>query len=276
MSAAAPIRRLLDSRSLRWVALSAAALAAAGTRVAIAAEIPLDERRSGYDADEPRDQGDAGRRHRQSRHALGARRRGAVERARRAQTASACADCHGDAPQIACTASRRAIRRSTPSAAARSTSSSASTSAAPSSSRRRRSPTRAATCWRSPPMSRVSRAGCRSRARRCAASALHRGRPQTVRAPPGPAQSLLRALPRRQLGPEARRQSRSRRRIRPAIRSTGSNGRALGSLQRRLRNCLIGMRAEPYAYGAPEYVDLELFLMWRARGMTVETPAVRP
>ena len=33
-------------------------------------------------------------------------------------------------------------------------------------------------------------------------------------------------LPRRQLGPEARRQRRSRRRIRPAIRSTGWNGRA--------------------------------------------------
>jgi sulfur-oxidizing protein SoxA len=51
---------------------------------------------------------------------------------------------------------------------------------------------------------------------------------------------------------------------------------SLGSLQRRLRNCLIGMRAEPYAYGADAYVDLELFLMWRARGMNVETPAVRP
>ena len=51
---------------------------------------------------------------------------------------------------------------------------------------------------------------------------------------------------------------------------------SLGSLQRRLRNCLIGMRAEPYSYGAPEYVDLELYLMWRARGMKVETPAVRP
>ncbi len=50
----------------------------------------------------------------------------------------------------------------------------------------------------------------------------------------------------------------------------------LGSLQRRLRNCLTGMRAEPYEYGAPEFVDLELFLMWRARGMTIETPAVRP
>jgi len=50
----------------------------------------------------------------------------------------------------------------------------------------------------------------------------------------------------------------------------------LGSLQRRLRNCYIGMRAEPHPYGAPEFVDLELYLMWRARGMKVETPAVRP
>jgi sulfur-oxidizing protein SoxA len=50
----------------------------------------------------------------------------------------------------------------------------------------------------------------------------------------------------------------------------------LGSLQRRLRNCLVGIRAEPYDYGAPELVDLELFLMWRARGMTLEAPAVRP
>ena len=51
---------------------------------------------------------------------------------------------------------------------------------------------------------------------------------------------------------------------------------SLGSLQRRLRNCIIGMRAETYAYGAPEYVDMELYLMWRARGMKMETPAVRP
>jgi L-cysteine S-thiosulfotransferase len=50
----------------------------------------------------------------------------------------------------------------------------------------------------------------------------------------------------------------------------------LGSLQRRLRNCMIGVRAEPYAYGAPEFVELELYLMWRARGMKLETPAVRP
>jgi len=50
----------------------------------------------------------------------------------------------------------------------------------------------------------------------------------------------------------------------------------LGSLQRRLRNCLIGMRAEPYAYGAPESVELETYLMWRARGMKLESPGVRP
>jgi sulfur-oxidizing protein SoxA len=51
---------------------------------------------------------------------------------------------------------------------------------------------------------------------------------------------------------------------------------SLGSLQRRLRNCLVGIRAEPYEYGAPELVELELFLMWRARGMAIETPGVRP
>ena len=51
---------------------------------------------------------------------------------------------------------------------------------------------------------------------------------------------------------------------------------SLGSLERRLRSCLAGMRAEPYAYGAPEFVDLELYLMWRARGMKLEAPGVRP
>jgi L-cysteine S-thiosulfotransferase len=50
----------------------------------------------------------------------------------------------------------------------------------------------------------------------------------------------------------------------------------VGSLQRRLRNCMVGVRAEPYNYGSPEFVDLELFLMSRARGMPLETPAVRP
>lgn len=51
---------------------------------------------------------------------------------------------------------------------------------------------------------------------------------------------------------------------------------SLGSLQRRVRECMIGVRAEPYRYGASEAVALEFYLMERARGMAVETPAVRP
>jgi len=50
----------------------------------------------------------------------------------------------------------------------------------------------------------------------------------------------------------------------------------LGSLERRLRSCMAGVRAQAYDYGAPELVALELYLMSRARGMTMETPAVRP
>ncbi|MES2712122.1 MAG: sulfur oxidation c-type cytochrome SoxA [Pseudomonadota bacterium] len=51
---------------------------------------------------------------------------------------------------------------------------------------------------------------------------------------------------------------------------------SIGSLQRRLRGCMTGVRAEPFAYGAPEYIAIELFLMGRAAGMLMETPAVRP
>lgn len=50
----------------------------------------------------------------------------------------------------------------------------------------------------------------------------------------------------------------------------------MGSLQRRLRNCISGMRAQTPEYGAPEYVNLQLYLMRRAAGMAMETPAVRP
>jgi sulfur-oxidizing protein SoxA len=49
----------------------------------------------------------------------------------------------------------------------------------------------------------------------------------------------------------------------------------IGSLQRRLRNCNIGVRAEPYPYGAQEYVNLELYLAWRAQELPIETPGVR-
>jgi sulfur-oxidizing protein SoxA len=51
---------------------------------------------------------------------------------------------------------------------------------------------------------------------------------------------------------------------------------AVGSLERRLRNCLTGVRAEPYAFGSQELLELELFLAWRARGMPIESPGVRP
>ncbi len=50
----------------------------------------------------------------------------------------------------------------------------------------------------------------------------------------------------------------------------------MGSLQRRLRNCMTGVRAEPFAYGSDEFTALELYLKRRAAGMAVETPAVRP
>jgi sulfur-oxidizing protein SoxA len=51
---------------------------------------------------------------------------------------------------------------------------------------------------------------------------------------------------------------------------------SLGSLQRRLRGCVTGIRAQAFDFGAPELVELELYLMSRANGMPVETPAVRP
>ncbi len=50
----------------------------------------------------------------------------------------------------------------------------------------------------------------------------------------------------------------------------------MGSLQRRLRNCMNAVRAEPFAPDAPQWTQLEAYLMWRARGMALETPALRP
>lgn len=51
---------------------------------------------------------------------------------------------------------------------------------------------------------------------------------------------------------------------------------SLGSLYRRIRNCLTGVRATPFAPDAPELVAIEVYLAGRAQGLTVETPAVRP
>ena len=50
----------------------------------------------------------------------------------------------------------------------------------------------------------------------------------------------------------------------------------MGSLQRRLRNCMSGVRAQVPAYGALELVELELYLAARAGAMAMESPGVRP
>jgi L-cysteine S-thiosulfotransferase len=50
----------------------------------------------------------------------------------------------------------------------------------------------------------------------------------------------------------------------------------MGSLQRRVRNCMTGVRAQTFPYGALQMVELELYLNQRAKGMMIETPGVRP
>ncbi|MGJ4929438.1 sulfur oxidation c-type cytochrome SoxA [Bradyrhizobium sp. HKCCYLS2038] len=50
----------------------------------------------------------------------------------------------------------------------------------------------------------------------------------------------------------------------------------MGSLQRRLRGCMTGIRAQAFDFDAPDMIALELYLMSRARGMALEAPAVRP
>ena len=51
---------------------------------------------------------------------------------------------------------------------------------------------------------------------------------------------------------------------------------SMGSLYRRIRNCLTGVRAELYPADASELVAIEVYLAGRARGLSVEIPAVRP
>jgi L-cysteine S-thiosulfotransferase len=58
----------------------------------------------------------------------------------------------------------------------------------------------------------------------------------------------------------------------PAYRLEWQN---LGSLQRRIRACLFGIRAEMPPAGAVELIELELYLAWRSEGLPVETPGVR-
>jgi sulfur-oxidizing protein SoxA len=51
---------------------------------------------------------------------------------------------------------------------------------------------------------------------------------------------------------------------------------SLGSLERRIRGCLFGVRAQVPPAGAIELVELETYLAARAAGMTVDAPGVRP
>ncbi len=51
---------------------------------------------------------------------------------------------------------------------------------------------------------------------------------------------------------------------------------SLGSLQRRLRACLAGVRAEPWPAEDVAWIELELYLQWRATGLALEAPGVRP
>ncbi|MBT5299661.1 MAG: sulfur oxidation c-type cytochrome SoxA [Rhodospirillaceae bacterium] len=49
----------------------------------------------------------------------------------------------------------------------------------------------------------------------------------------------------------------------------------VGSTHRRFRGCNKQVRATPYKYASDEYMNLELYVAWRGRGLPVETPAVR-
>ena len=50
---------------------------------------------------------------------------------------------------------------------------------------------------------------------------------------------------------------------------------SLGSLQRRLRACALGVRAVQFDDGSTELLGLELYLAKRAEGLPIETPAIR-
>jgi sulfur-oxidizing protein SoxA len=51
-------------------------------------------------------------------------------------------------------------------------------------------------------------------------------------------------------------------------------GRMVG-LQERIGECLTNLRAEPYAPGSPEYLELEVYMSARSNGLKIETPAIR-
>lgn len=50
----------------------------------------------------------------------------------------------------------------------------------------------------------------------------------------------------------------------------------IGSLQRRIRSCMTGVRAQAFSYQSEELLALEVFLRYRALGMQHEGVGVRP
>jgi sulfur-oxidizing protein SoxA len=50
---------------------------------------------------------------------------------------------------------------------------------------------------------------------------------------------------------------------------------SITSLHKRLRQCFVSFRAEPFDPGSREFKLLELYLMSRGNGLKIETPAVR-
>ncbi len=50
----------------------------------------------------------------------------------------------------------------------------------------------------------------------------------------------------------------------------------MGGLFRRIRNCMTGVRAEPFPAASAEMASLRAYLGWRTNGLPVETPGVRP
>ena len=49
----------------------------------------------------------------------------------------------------------------------------------------------------------------------------------------------------------------------------------VGSTHRRFRGCNSNVRAKKFGYGDDQYVNLEVYLKWRGRGLPIEAPSVR-
>ena len=231
---------------------------------ALAAEIPLDERKPGYDfmgretrAMQDDDTANPGMFAVLDGEALWNRKAGAAQKS--------CADCHGDAA-----ASMKGVAARYPAfsrrAGGRSTSNSASTCAAPSSRRRR-----ALAPESKDLLALEAYIGRQSRGMPIAVAIDGRARPffEAGRA------TFLRRQGQLNFACASCHDDNWREKLAGSpITQAHPTGyplyrlewQSVGSLQRRLRSCLAGMRAEPYPYGADELVDLELYLKWRARG----------